>query len=219
MVEPLSNLDAKMRVKARAEIADLHHRLGATFIYVTHDQTEAMTMSDRVAVMLDGRLLQVDTPQQLYAEPQHLSVARFIGTPEINVLDAKTAPGRVEVAGRTWPLAIDPAGGDAVHLAVRPEALSPAVASDPCQLDGTVAHIEHLGADDYIHVSVPGVAERIVVRVDPTRGARFAIGAQTAFAVAPDRVLAFAGDGRRLSIAVVDGQASGAARLREVAHG
>src|SRR5262249_49978368 len=85
--EPLSNLDAKLRVHMRAEIAQLHRKLEATFIYVTHDQAEAMTMSDRVAVMIDGRLLQVAPPADIYNDPQDLRVAEFIGSPKINVID------------------------------------------------------------------------------------------------------------------------------------
>jgi ABC-type sugar transport system ATPase subunit len=85
---PLSNLDAKLRVQMRVEIKELHRRLGATFIYVTHDQTEAMTLSDRVAVMLDGELLQVAPPEEIYADPAERRAAEFIGSPKINMMDA-----------------------------------------------------------------------------------------------------------------------------------
>jgi multiple sugar transport system ATP-binding protein len=102
MDEPLSNLDAKLRVQMRAEIKELHKRLGVTFIYVTHDQAEAMTLSDRVAVMLDGELLQVAPPQQIYADPAERRVAEFIGSPKINMLDAVVRErGLVDVAGST----------------------------------------------------------------------------------------------------------------------
>jgi multiple sugar transport system ATP-binding protein len=94
MDEPLSNLDAQLRVQMRTEIKDLHRRLGATFVYVTHDQSEAMTLSDRVAVMLQGDLLQVGSPQQIYADPADLRVAEFIGSPRINIL-----PGVVRDTG------------------------------------------------------------------------------------------------------------------------
>ena len=109
MDEPLSNLDAKLRVHMRAELADLHRRLGATFIYVTHDQSEAMTMSDRVAVMMDGELLQVAPPAALYDDPADLRVAEFVGSPKINVLPGMVAAdGAVECARRArcrsrWP--------------------------------------------------------------------------------------------------------------------
>ncbi len=87
MDEPLSNLDAKLRVATRAEISELHRRLGSTFVYVTHDQVEAMTMSDRVALMIDGQILQLDTPQEIYDDPDNVRVAEFIGTPKINIAD------------------------------------------------------------------------------------------------------------------------------------
>src|SRR5919106_2719815 len=88
MAEPLSNLDAKLRVSMRAELASLHGRLGATTVYVTHDQIEAMTLGERVAVMREGRILQVDTPQRLYEQPRDLFVAGFIGSPAMNLVDA-----------------------------------------------------------------------------------------------------------------------------------
>ena len=91
MDEPLSNLDAKLRVQMRAEIAKLQHELGVTTIYVTHDQVEAMTMGDRVAVMSMGKLQQVDTPQRLYDEPVNMFVASFIGTPPMNLVEADVA--------------------------------------------------------------------------------------------------------------------------------
>ena len=94
MDEPLSNLDAKLRVEMRAYLARLHQELGTTTVYVTHDQTEAMTMGDRVAVMRDGRLAQCGAPQTLYDEPADLFVAGFMGSPAMNLLEARLAPGR-----------------------------------------------------------------------------------------------------------------------------
>ncbi|MQX55353.1 ABC transporter ATP-binding protein, partial [Sinorhizobium meliloti] len=103
MDEPLSNLDAKLRVQMRAEIKELHQRLGVTFVYVTHDQSEAMTMSDRVAVMLDGELLQVAPPQEIYADPDDLRVAEFIGSPKINILEATLrSDGLADAAGTSF---------------------------------------------------------------------------------------------------------------------
>ena len=95
MDEPLSNLDAALRVHMRAEIADLHRQLATTFIYVTHDQAEALTMSDRIAVMMGGELLQVDTPDNVYRDPHDLRVAEFIGSPKMNTL-----PGSVDSDGQ-----------------------------------------------------------------------------------------------------------------------
>ena len=94
MDEPLSNLDAKLRVGMRASLAQLHARLGVTTVYVTHDQTEAMTLGQRVAVMRDGRILQVDTPQRLYHEPRDLFVAGFIGSPAMNLVEARSTAAR-----------------------------------------------------------------------------------------------------------------------------
>jgi multiple sugar transport system ATP-binding protein len=209
MDEPLSNLDAKLRVQMRAEIAELHRRLGATFIYVTHDQAEAMTMSDRVAVMLTGELIQVAPPRQLYAEPEDLRVAEFIGSPKINVLPAiARGDGVLDCIGLTLPGPRDGAGAR-LSLGVRPEALSPAPAGSRECWHGTLAHLEHLGAETLLHIAVDG-AGRVLVRVDPDRAAPFAIGAPIALRPDTAKLLWFDGEGRRVR--------SGP-RLREVAHG
>src|SRR5207237_6223094 len=99
MDEPLSNLDAKLRVSMRSQLSALHARLGTTTIYVTHDQVEAMTLGQRVAVMRDGRVQQVDTPQALYRKPANLFVAAFIGSPAMNLVDATVSGDHVEFAG------------------------------------------------------------------------------------------------------------------------
>ena len=104
MDEPLSNLDAKLRVTTRTQIAALQQRLGITTVYVTHDQVEAMTMGDRVAVMKDGRLQQVDTPLALYDRPANLFVAGFIGSPAMNLLPAKVADGQAWIGDLAVPL-------------------------------------------------------------------------------------------------------------------
>src|SRR3954464_8521471 len=104
MDEPLSNLDAKLRVSMRAQLAALHGRLATTTIYVTHDQIEAMTLGQRVAVMRDGRIQQVDTPQELYARPANLFVAAFIGSPAMNLVEAEIDVGRLLVGGYAIPL-------------------------------------------------------------------------------------------------------------------
>lgn len=121
MDEPLSNLDAKLRVHMRTELTDLHRRLGATFIYVTHDQVEAMTMSDPVAMMGGGRVLQLGSPAELYAHPETLEVARFIGSPMINTIPARIGPnGRVEVMGRALGVATPLPEGSAATIGIRP---------------------------------------------------------------------------------------------------
>lgn len=133
MDEPLSNLDAKLRVQMRAEIAGLHHRLGATIIYVTHDQTEAMTLGTRIVVLKDGIIMQVDSPWKLYNEPNNLFVAGFIGSPQMNFIDAqcKISGDKVSLQFGQFSIELPPAkakkliagnyGGKKVVLGIRPE--------------------------------------------------------------------------------------------------
>jgi multiple sugar transport system ATP-binding protein len=165
MDEPLSNLDAKLRVSMRAQLASLHARLRATTVYVTHDQVEAMTLGQRVAVMRDGRVQQVDTPQALYSRPQNLFVAAFIGSPAMNIVEASLRDGAVEFGGHRIPLAPEhrPAARDGrVVLGIRPESFEDAAFADSSlpQLDVNVAVLEELGSDS--HVIFPVRAERIV---------------------------------------------------------
>lgn len=140
MDEPLSNLDARLRVTMRAEIAALHRRLGATFVYVTHDQVEAMTMSDRVAVMMDGEIVQCATPTRLYDNPRDLRVARFIGSPEIATISSDELIA--ENGGFAPVLPRDP-----VTVAFRPEAVSLEPALDHLQVSTTLERIEQLGPE------------------------------------------------------------------------
>lgn len=123
MDEPLSNLDAKLRVEVRKEIVELHRSTKLTFVYVTHDQIEAMTMSNRVALLQEGRLLQVGTPDDLYTDPDNLNVARFIGSPETNILPAQAVTGGFEVGDVFIPHLHDLAPRSNLFITVRPEAL------------------------------------------------------------------------------------------------
>jgi multiple sugar transport system ATP-binding protein len=155
MDEPLSNLDAKLRVTMRAQLASLHARLGTTTIYVTHDQVEAMTLGRRVAVMRDGRILQVDTPQALYNRPTNLYVAAFIGSPAMNLADATIFDGSVQFAGFHIPLAPDnrPAGErEHVVVGIRPEAFEDAALADPSlpRVDVSIEVVEDLGPDTHV---------------------------------------------------------------------
>jgi multiple sugar transport system ATP-binding protein len=156
MDEPLSNLDAKLRVTMRAQLSSLHSRLGATTIYVTHDQVEAMTLGQRVAVLRDGRLQQVDTPQRLYREPVNLFVAAFIGSPAMNLVEAVVADGAVEFGGHRIPLSGPPPLEGDVVLGVRPEAFEDAALADPTlpTLDVEVAVVEDLGSDTHVIFTV-----------------------------------------------------------------
>jgi multiple sugar transport system ATP-binding protein len=164
MDEPLSNLDAKLRVGMRASLAQLHRRLGTTTVYVTHDQTEAMTLGQRVAVIRDGRILQVDTPQRLYHEPRDVFVAAFIGTPAMNLVEA-VIDGDDAVFGRLR-IRLDPArrpapGYHKVTLGIRPEAFEAAASAPPGSptIEVEPAVVEELGSD--AHVFFPVDAPRI----------------------------------------------------------
>jgi ABC-type sugar transport system ATPase subunit len=185
--EPLSNLDAKLRTQMRAEIAEVHRRLGITTIYVTHDQVEAMTLGQRIVVMRDGRLQQAGPPAEVYENPVNLFVAGFLGTPSMNLLTGRVSQG-VLAAGPLRLIVPGAADGDVV-LGVRPEALSPARGDDHrlC-LEVVVSHVEALGNENLVHARVTGTDEtakplvfrspprfsprgdeRVRVQVDPTQ--------------------------------------------------
>ena len=172
MDEPLSNLDAKLRVSTRTQIAALQQRLGITTVYVTHDQTEAMTMGDRVAVLKDGLLQQVDTPLALYDRPANLFVAGFIGSPAMNLLPASLESGTATIGSHRVPLersVAARASGD-VTLGVRPHAWRIGSAEE----DGfavTVTVLEELGADTFLYAvpdepALSDVISQAVVRLD-----------------------------------------------------
>ncbi len=153
MDEPLSNLDAKLRVQTRTQIASLQRRLGVTTVYVTHDQVEAMTMGDRVAVLKDGLLQQCDTPRQMYDHPINVFVAGFIGSPAMNLLELPVAEGGVKFGESVLPIAREhlAKAGKTVTVGVRPEDL--VVADSGQGLPVTVDVVEELGADAYIYGS------------------------------------------------------------------
>jgi multiple sugar transport system ATP-binding protein len=151
MDEPLSNLDAKLRVSMRAQLAAMHSRLGTTTIYVTHDQVEAMTLGQRVAVMREGRVLQMDTPQALYAAPVNLFVAAFIGSPAMNLVEADVQNGTVSFGGYRLPVAEAPTTSRTI-VGIRPESFEDAAFADPSlpQIDVEVQVVEDLGADAHV---------------------------------------------------------------------
>ncbi|MEI6115509.1 MAG: ABC transporter ATP-binding protein [Burkholderiales bacterium] len=193
MDEPLSNLDARLRGEARAEIVAMQKRLGATVLYVTHDQEEAMAMADRVAVMRDGRVLQVAVPQALYDDPASLEVARFVGSPPMNALPARVAlDGRVMVAD--VPLPFRAQAGRVVTLGVRPEALRLAEQGIPAE----VMRIERLGAEVILHAAIPGIAAHALARLAPEHVAGLAPG--DAVALMPARAILFDAEGQRLTL-------------------
>ena len=186
MDEPLSNLDAKLRVQMRIEIAKLHQRLGTTIIYVTHDQTEAMTLGTRIVVMKDGIIQQVDTPQNLYEKPQNLFVAGFMGSPQMNFLDAIVEvvddTAVLKVAGHFIPL--PPAkskklieggyNGKTVTFGIRPEDVYDSEmmveASPQSTFEATVKVYELLGAEVYLYFDLDEF--QMTARVDPRTTAR-----------------------------------------------
>ena len=197
MDEPLSNLDAKLRAHMREELADLHARLGTTFVYVTHDQVEAMTMSDRIALMDAGEIAQLGTPSELYERPANLTVARFIGTPQMNLLPVEIAPGgTVMLFGRPTALAVRSAPGPAT-LGLRPEDLRLARTGWPAK----VLRIEPHGADRYLTLELPGTgAGRLVLR--QYAGAEVIPGdGQVHVDFAPARAHLFGADERRREVA------------------
>ena len=188
MDEPLSNLDAKLRATTRAEIIDLHRRLGVTFLYVTHDQGEAMTMSDRIVLMNEGCLQQVGPPLELYNDPANLFVAEFIGLPKINVLDLRIEDRNAFLGGqpiRDMPGELDGAPAPrkgALRVGLRAEALHLCPVDHPHALRGHIHIVEHLGNEAILHMSLGG--EDICVRVQPAQAAGLSPGHE--IAVRPD---------------------------------
>jgi multiple sugar transport system ATP-binding protein len=162
MDEPLSNLDAKLRVQTRTELVELQQRLAVTTVYVTHDQVEAMTMGDRVAVLRDGDLQQVDSPATLYHAPANLFVAGFIGSPAMNTLSA-SATGPLRVGGADIGIA-DDLGGERATVGFRPEAVI--VGDGP--IAARIRIVEDLGSEVFVHLVIDheGEERRIVAKVD-----------------------------------------------------
>jgi multiple sugar transport system ATP-binding protein len=168
MDEPLSNLDAKMRVQTRTDIAKLQADLGVTTVYVTHDQVEAMTMGDRVAVMKDGYLQQVDTPLNLYDRPVNLFVAGFIGSPAMNLMSATAVEGKAQIGEYRVPVdeaAAQKMRGDIV-VGVRPETWRQ-VSSEDGGMPVRVTVVEELGSDAFVYGTsgVEGAPSQVIVRV------------------------------------------------------
>jgi multiple sugar transport system ATP-binding protein len=177
MDEPLSNLDAKLRVQTRAEIARLHQRLGTTMVYVTHDQVEAMTMGQRIAVMSEGLLQQVGTPQQLYDHPVNRFVAGFIGSPAMNFIEVAvpTAGGALADGGFAFPVPAKyrdslQTAGSRVVAGFRPEHLELGEVGNAGTIQGTADVVEYLGNEELLHVTVQG--REIVAIVDSSHRVR-----------------------------------------------
>ena len=190
--EPLSNLDAALRVEMRYEIAKLHRSLGATMIYVTHDQVEAMTLADRIVVLQVGEISQVGTPRELYGRPQNLFVAQFIGSPKMNVVPCTADAGRYRLEGGGGG-AFEGAG-EPTHLGIRPEHIS-VCAPGGGQCTGRVDVIEYLGADTFLVLDCAGLGP---VTVRATGEVRFDHGAEVGLAFAEEHCHFFDGQGQRV---------------------
>jgi len=174
MDEPLSNLDAKLRVQTRADLIKLHRRLGVTTVYVTHDQVEAMTMGDRVAVLSDGLLQQVDAPRELYDRPANAFVAGFIGSPAMNIRTVTLTEQGADLGGLILPLSREQVaqahadgGGNQVIIGFRPEHAEIVSATDG-GMPIVVELVEELGSDAFVHghAAINGGHETFVVRTD-----------------------------------------------------
>jgi multiple sugar transport system ATP-binding protein len=211
MDEPLSNLDAKLRVGMRASLAQLHQKLGVTTVYVTHDQVEAMTLGQRVAVMRDGKVLQIDEPQRLYKEPRNLFVAGFIGSPAMNLVEVRIDDGHATFGGHRLPLAerrFPAKRTQRVVLGMRPESFEDAAFASPelPAIEVTVSVLEELGSDAYVFFHADAQLHRpdvesalegdeiavgdepaplLSARVDPRTSAR--VGSRLRLAVDPSR--------------------------------
>ena len=204
MDEPLSNLDAKLRVQTRSQIAALQRRLGVTTVYVTHDQVEAMTMGDRVAVLKDGVLQQVDTPRNMYDNPNNVFVAGFIGSPAMNLLTVpvegntvKFGDGQIDVPRETAQIVGE--AGRQVTIGVRPEDMD--LVKEGEGLKTTVNLVEELGADAYVYgtADVNGEEHDVIARVDGRKPPEK--GASVNFAPKPGHVHLFSTtSGERLAV-------------------
>jgi multiple sugar transport system ATP-binding protein len=182
MDEPLSNLDAKLRVQTRTQIASLQRRLGVTTVYVTHDQTEALTMGDRIAVLNHGVLQQVGTPREMYDRPNNVFVAGFIGSPAMNIGTFDVKEGVVKVGSADVPLersiasSMTDADSGKVTLGFRPEALDVVPVGTPGSFDVEVNLVEELGSDAFVYGTLKGDTDlnltagetnQLIVRIDP----------------------------------------------------
>ena len=198
MDEPLSNLDAALRVHMRSELSELHNSLKTTFVYVTHDQAEALTMSSRMAVMIDGNLLQLDTPQEVYDNPSSLSVAQFVGSPKINIFNGSSdSSGTVSFLNVSLKRKISENNIDLL-IGIRPEHLEITDENNEDTFSGTVVYRENLGSDIFFHISIDDNANKIIVRSPPQLTHQIAIGSKVNIKRVSDKTLLFEQSGLRV---------------------
>jgi multiple sugar transport system ATP-binding protein len=205
MDEPLSNLDAKLRTQMRTELVQLHRRLRTAFVYVTHDQSEAMTMSDRIAVMLDGEILQIDEPSAVYDQPQHRKVAEFLISPKVNLLPGSIqADGRIEVLGKGLQVQRLPAAGTRVTVGFHPENCELADVGSAGVVVGRFMHRERIGTETFVHVQSEQAGETLVVRAGAPDAARLKQDQRVGVRLIERHALVFDDAGRRLHPAPAD---------------
>jgi multiple sugar transport system ATP-binding protein len=194
MDEPLSNLDSALRVQMRTEIVALHRRVGASTVYVTHDQSEALTMSDRVAVMMDGDILQIATPEEIYANPQDIRVAAFIGSPRINTVAAEIAADGEVIVGATATGVGSSARGP-ITLAARPEDLIISDVGIPCKIE----QVEFLGDSLLLHARSITGGEILIIRLPGSERHQLSLGATIGIKPNPGKVMLFDETGKRVA--------------------
>jgi multiple sugar transport system ATP-binding protein len=208
MDEPLSNLDAKLRVQMRAELQRLHHKLGVTTIYVTHDQTEAMTLGDRIVIMDNGLVQQCDSPLQLYEKPANLFVAGFIGSPGMNFFKTEVEDGYA--VHRLFKMKLPKKASEAtgkITLGVRPQHLSLGEAKEPAvSLAADLDVIEPLGSENYFFCRLADGDEQVTVRTEAN--ARRKVGDRLKLCIDPRHVHVFGPDGEALAHAEGDQESS-----------
>ncbi|MCR0982193.1 ABC transporter ATP-binding protein [Roseomonas populi] len=203
MDEPLSNLDASLRVQTRREIVAIHKAAGVATVYVTHDQSEALTMADRVAVMQAGEILQIAPPAEIYADPQDLRVATFIGSPRINTLDAEAdVDGVLRVAGQAVGMRVS--GTGPMTLALRPEDLQLAGAGLPAMLEG----VEFLGESLLVHLRHAALGTPLVLRLAPEDRETLPPEGEITLRFPFGRALVFNGLGRRVPVHALSPEAT-----------
>ena len=201
MDEPLSNLDAGLRVHMRAEISELHRDLKTTFIYVTHDQAEALTMSDRMAVMMDGEILQLDTPNEIYNNPSNIRVAEFVGSPKINILQGECdEKGNIICFGIKITDSIKLAQKGNISVGIRPEHMELVTSNDKNVFKGKIVYRENLGSDIFLHVTVNEGEQKIIVRSEPSMVINSAVGDQVMIGWDEQKVMVFDVDGKNVTM-------------------
>ena len=201
MDEPLSNLDAGLRVHMRAEISELHRDLKTTFIYVTHDQAEALTMSDRMAVMMDGEILQLDTPNEIYNNPSNIRVAEFVGSPKINILQGECdEKGDIKCIGIKITDSIKLAQKGNISVGIRPEHMELVSSNDKNSFKGKIVYRENLGSDIFLHVTVNEGEQKLIVRSEPSMVINSAVGDQVMIGWDEQKVMVFDVDGKNVTM-------------------